>query len=307
MHNQQLNTDMNLKLQGRFRLMVRNKETDEVVRDTGWFENLILDAGLNRMGTGAPISGCAIGTGTSTPTVSDTGLQSLAAWTTTTTTSTGYGNEGAPNYVSFYECGYRFNAGSLNGNYAEIGMGWGSTTMFSRARIVDGLGNPTTISVLSTEYLDVFYMLRVIPDLNTYTSSVVVSGITYSVDRKPANVSSTSVWRPLYNGAVTWVGGQSGSYPVILTNGSLGAVTGSPSGTTQYPSANTTSGTYVGNSYERTGSFTIGLASGNLAGGIKSVQVLGTMCSYQFEFTPALPKDNTKQLVLNGKVTWARV
>lgn len=292
-----------MRMEGRFRLVVRRAVDDSVKTDTGWFKNIITDIGLNRIGTSNAISLCAIGTGTSTPVAGDTSLQTIAASTSTAAPGGSLTNEGTPNYASAREYGYRFNAGTLNGNYSEVGMGWASASLWSRALILNGGGSPTTITVLSSEYLDVYYMIRVVPDLATYNSTVVISGVSYSVDRKPTSVSSTTYWK-FGNGAVTWCTG-GGVNPTAFSGG-LGAVTGSPSGASSaFDSA--TSGTYSNNSLEQTGIATAGLSYGNVSGGISSLAVYGSYCSYQFGFTPVIPKDNTKQLVLNGKVSWARL
>lgn len=294
-------------MQGWFRLMVRRAEDDSIKQDTGWFPNLITDIGLNRLGTNFVIDRCCIGTGTSTPNVADTSLQAFVASASGTAPDvSGITNEGAPNYVSSREFGYRFVAGQLNGNYSEVGMGWGNTTLWSRALIVDGVGSPTTITVLSNEYLDVFYSVRQVPDLADYTSTVVISGVSYSVTRRPSQVSSTGSggWR-FTNGVYTW-STNSGVTPAIAYTGSLGAVNYVPGGSAA-GCETAAQNTYVNNSLEQTGSITFGLTYGNHAGGIKAITVNGSACSYQHEFTPNIPKDSTKQLILNGKVSWNRV
>lgn len=297
----------NVGMQGWFRMMVRRTEDDSLKQDTGWFPNLITDIGLNRLGTYFVIDRCCIGTGTSTPNVADTSLQAFVASTTASAPGVaGNTNEGAPNYVSAQGFGYRFNAGQLNGNYSEVGMGWSNTQLWSRALIVDGVGSPTTITVLSNEYLDVFYSIRQVPDLADYTSTVVISGVSYNVTRRPQSVSYTGAggWH-FVNGVYTWSTG-SGATPTTAYNGSLGSVTSTPSGDSSSSNA-VTQGTYVNNSLEQTGTITYGLDAGNVSGGIKSISVRGSACAYQHEFTPVIPKDNTKQLVLNGKVSWNRV
>lgn len=289
-----------LRLEGLYRLQVRDGASGRLSRDTGWFRNLILDSGLNRLGTGVPVSGMAIGTGTAAPGVGDTQLSSLAAFTTTVAPAgSTTGNEGSPNYASWRQWSYRFGAGSLNGNYSEIGAGWLSASMFSRALILDGGGSPTTISVLSTESLDAYYMLRLVPDLTPHTSVVVISGTSYNVTRKPAQVSS-STWGISGISEIRWLNSNTVAY-----NGSIGAVTGTPSGTSAQTTSNSND-TYVNNSLERTGTISFALTEGNVAGGIKSIQTVGNYCAYQYEFDTAIPKDSTKVLTLNGKIAWSR-
>lgn len=293
-----------MKTQGFLRLVKRSKYTDIVIHDSGWFPNIITDAGLNRRGTGSAISRCCIGTGTAAAVAGDVALGTFVASTQVVAVgAAGITNEGSPNYVSGYEFGFRFNAGVLNGNYSELGMGWADANLWSRALIVDGGGSPTTISVGVTEYLDVFYKVRQVPDLADYTSTVTISGSSYDVTRRPANVSATGAqgWY-FYNNAMFWAGADK-SYGF---SGALAAVTAQPSGDASIFSSYSTDA-YVNNSLESTGSTIAGLDSGNVPGGIKSITVYGGGIAYQYGFVPNLPKDNTKELVLQGKTSWARV
>jgi hypothetical protein len=97
-----------------------------------------------------------------------------------------------------------------------------------------------------------------------------------------------------------------GSNLTVYT-GTMGAVTGTPSGTTASTSNATVLDAYANNSYERTGTITIGLNDCNVTGGIKSM-VFGTnyIC-YQMEFSSKIPKDATKVMTLSGKATWGRL
>lgn len=130
-----------------------------------WSNNLILDAGLNRMGdtTSAWVNYCHVGTDNTVPTVSDTGLGGWVASKTFTTSA--YSAKGSAPYYGYKNYSYRFGQGVAAGNLSEVSVGWSATndSMYSRALIVDGAGDPTTITVLSDEYLDVFYELRCYP------------------------------------------------------------------------------------------------------------------------------------------------
>jgi hypothetical protein len=199
--------------------------------ETPWFDNIILDSGLNRWGTGTIISGAAIGTGTATPASTDTGLQTQTHYTTTTGTGTGITAGGSSPYNNTRTFVYRTTLGALNGNYSEVGVGWASGSMFSRALILDGGGSPTTISVASDEQLDIVYQLSVYPPLTDTSTSVTISGVTHTITGRACNVND--------------VGGLAGDWGVSQTvmslagvsvaacyNGSIGAITGNPSGST---------------------------------------------------------------------------
>lgn len=285
---------------GQFRLVVRGPAGD-IRRDTGWFDNLILDSGLNRWGTGIPVLGVAIGTNATAPAVGQTGLIAQAAYTTTSV-STDSGNLGAPDYISFRTQTYRFSAGTLNGTYAEIGAGWASgANMFSRALIVDILGVPAPVTVGITESLDVSYSFRCYPALTDVVSVVTIGGVSTTVTTRPANVS-TSAWGANINSAK----GTSILFGAAVYSGAIGAVTTTPSGTATSASSSANVA-YVSGSYTLERTATWGLGVGNYAGGVLALRSGFTASeTYQHGFSPAIAKDATKTLTLNASCTWAR-
>lgn len=289
---------------GEYRMVVRRAADRSIVRDTGWFENLITDAGLNRLGSGGWHGHCHIGTGTTTPANGDTALAAQAA-STNSSQILSPANSGSPLYKSTTTIVYRFTAGALNGNYTEVGISWGNTTLFSRALIVDGGGSPTSITVTSSEYLDVYYRLSMVPDLTDSTYSCTISGVTYSVTRRAGDVSNAYAWVPA-NSAWIPCGGRGGSWTIQGYTGTLGAVTGGPngSGTSSFNVA--TPGSYSNNSYQRTSSMSFGLGDLNVSGGIKTLYCHDTVGSWQHEFTPVIPKDDTKIMTLSFSLSWGR-
>jgi hypothetical protein len=288
---------------GRYMLRVIDAATGGVVRETPWFDNIILDAGLNRWGTGNIITGAAIGTGTSTPAATDTGLQSQTVFTTTEGTGAGIVAGVSPNFNNTRTFVYRTALGALNGNFTEVGVGWGSGTMFSRALILDGGGNPTSIAVTSAQQLDIFYQLSIYPPLTDWTDTVTISGVDYDVTGRGCLVSNqNNVW-VVSVGAIslTTVGGGNN----LVSNGAIGAITSTPAGSSGNISS-LTSSTYSNNSMAREGNYTVTLTNGNLAGGIVSSMAGWTLGAFQYQFDPAIPKNNTRTLVLNYRISWAR-
>lgn len=292
-----------LGLSGEYRFVVRSAKTGHIVRETDWSKNLILDAGLNRLGSGQWYGWCHIGTGTTAPANGDTTLATLSA-VTNSLQSTNLSNSGSPNYHTTMTLVYRFNAGSLNGNYTEVGVGWANNLLFSRALIVDGGGSPTSITVTSSEYLDVYYRLSIAPTLTDSTYGVTIGGVGYTVTRRVASVGNANEWNPY---AGPWLPANSVSYTVTASTGTLGPVTGRPSGTTVQFSTDATPGTYSNNSYTRTASLSFGLGDLNVSGGIKSLAINDTPGVWQHEFNNVIPKDSTKVMSLNFSMTWGRV
>lgn len=291
---------------GRYQLIVRDAWGVEK-RRTPWFDNIILDAGLNRWGTGNPILGGAIGTGTSAPVATQTALDTQSTYTTTTgtghNTDTAVGTSPYNNSRTFV---FRTALGALNGNYSEVGVGWASGSMFSRALILDGGGTPTTISVGAAEQLDIVYQLQVFPPLVDTSNLVNISGVDYTVTGRAQFAGSLGGLAWPVSGlaatlAVTSINGAANAY-----SGALGAITANPSGTSTSNGSSAVVGAYVNNSLSRTGRSTLALAEGNVSGGIKSTSFFWNFAAFQYEFSPILPKNNTKTLTLDYSVTWAR-
>ena len=73
---------INAGVSGHFTMMTTNTKTGEQ-KVVASFPNLILDAGLERMGTGDYLDVCRVGSGTSLPTVLQTQLDAKIASTNT--------------------------------------------------------------------------------------------------------------------------------------------------------------------------------------------------------------------------------
>lgn len=147
------------ELAGRFRLETSGGERGYI--DHGWNENLILNAGIDRLLStviGTTLS--FISVGSSSVSVSPTQTQLLNKIATTnrsTKESYGYSDEG----FGFSRLSVQFDQGAAAGNISELGIGWDvSGVLFSRALVVDGAGLPTAITVLPDEFLTVTYELR---------------------------------------------------------------------------------------------------------------------------------------------------
>ena len=209
-------------------------------------------------------------------------------------------NAGASNYESKHTVTYEFALGAVVGNMAEIGVGWASTgaTLFSRARIVDGGGSPTTITVLVTEILQATYRLTAFPTLTDSTSTFLVSGVSTTYVSRLASAANYL--------NIGYSASELISNPQMdVRNGSLGAITGTPSGSSVAISA-AASPAYIPGTYYRDSVFTAALAQGNLSGGISAVYFQGSGAFGQISFSPVIAKDNTKTLSLTFRTAWAR-
>lgn len=297
--------EIKASLAGRFKLVATNSQGKERVL-ADWFDNLILDAGLNRLGTGGAIDRMSVGSGNSTPTVGQTALDALLGTTTSQSTSPVRGYDSVGNQYVFIRWTYRFAAGVVVGNVAEVGAGW-STGLFSRALIKDSDGSPTTVTVLSDETLDVIYEVRVyLP--SDVTDTLTISGVTHNIVLRPEQISnlSSSYW-DFNTGFNSGLGSPNSSAGGGQTYGpgALGGILVAPGGAAiSGSSAFAGVGSYVNNSNERIYRNTFGLTSGNAP--IYNMSFYSRIGAYKASFDPPIAKDNTKVLTIDWKITWAR-
>lgn len=271
---------------------------------TDWFDNLVLDSGLNAIGTASQLSACVVGTSNTAVSAAQTTLSGFLAGTTDIQ-ETNYGVGGSGPYYGYKTIRYRFAQGVATGNINEVGVGPSKTsgaTLWSRALTVNGGGTPTTVTVLADEVLDVTYEIRLYaPVADGAGGPFSIGGVNYNVDWRAANVTSANTWGQYIGSTASFA--PTGSTHVAY-NGAMGAVTGAPSGTAS--SLTMSNAAYSNNSLQRDGIASYGLTQGNLSGGILSTAILTTLGSYQFEFDAAIPKDDTKTLVLNYRIAWDR-
>lgn len=308
---------------GEFRLRVYRPD-GQCRHDTGFFPNLITDLGLDQPGGVSPslMAAISVGTGNTAPAVSDTTLVARVA-TSTVDEGSSYtasvGTPGDPDWYTAYTFTRRFGAGAAAGNLAEIGVTASSSpwNCFSRALILDGGGSPTTLTVLSDEYLDASYRLRwyagnVLSDVND-TISISGSGSHDIVLRRAEVDGGSNFWRPSF----TWNAGTATSNTATAYNGSIGAIDARPSGTAS-PLTSNSNATYTPGDWYRNYSCVWGLNDGNLAGGISAILCCaGTgrvspgsggsaAAAYQFSLDPVINKNDTQILTMNFRQTWAR-
>lgn len=158
-----MNVNIGLAVGALFKLNV-HKGDGVPTKDTGWFHNLVLDTGLKYLSVGDAITHCYVGSGNSEPTINQTGLDVHLAGTNIVMRNIETGRElGAAKPYYWMRRTYRFNEGVAKGVLAEVGTGWALGSLFNRTLIKDDLGNPTTITILEDEFLDVVVEFRVYP------------------------------------------------------------------------------------------------------------------------------------------------
>jgi hypothetical protein len=321
-----------LKIQGFLKARITKVNGD--VFESDWFPNIITDSGLNLIGSMGGfnpqdyiIYSIKIGTGNSAPTTGDTVLQTLVAATSTNSPLT-YPSAtppAAPYYAREAIFGKRFAQGIV-GNIAEIGCFNYSDQMFCRALIRDAGGSPTTLTLVATDILDVFYKIKVYPQVAEEAFSAVYGGVTHTGTSKMTRLGTSAV-RPVNSAAGTtelsplfYVGVQPHTYTSgglgwkyrLVSNGSFSGTPGDGiQGTPIYEPINdggspgvVLSGSYVNGTFYRdfSLSFTISLANGNITG----YEYYSSLGFFGYIWSPAIIKDNTKTLTLKSRISWAR-
>lgn len=302
------NINIEHKVKGRLRLVVKGPDGEDRI-DTGWFDNLITNQGLDMMGgylqVVAPYtyaSAVGVGTGTATPSVTDTNLTSfLASVAASTDFETQAYIPGPPAYWSGVYI-YNFAIGAVVGNIAEVGVGNNNTTsmsLFNHQLILVG-GVPGTISVTSTDQLSVYFELDMYLNTTDTSYSFIMNSVTYSGIYRLSNIGTVPYFlHYLVNGA--------GAVPprFIGYNGTIGAITGVPSGASGQASGFTAAAYSVG-TYTRSFTTSMALADVNLSGGISAFTFETNHGKFQFSCSPVLPKNSLSTITLNWAVSWAR-
>jgi len=283
---------------GKYRLQTINPENGLVTKDTGWFDNLITNAGLDYLGnsTGIAYLGvCRVGTGNSVPANANVALDAQIAAVFVPQTP-GLAYQGGPNYGVTATYYYDFPVGAAAGNLSEVGIApGGGSDLFSRALIVDGFGAPTTITVLITEILRVSYQITVYPPLIDNVFNVTISGVVYTCTARACGV--TTNWEPRDTFATL-------SQPnTQLGTGGLVPIYNNP-----YPDlGGQTSGTlsaYTPGNYYIDGQSFFGVGVGN--GVIQLIEVGFNNNTFQILISPTMTKTNLQTLTLNFRRSWAR-
>lgn len=301
-----------IEMSGHVRMVTNGPERGRMLQ--GDFDNLILNQGLERIGTGAPLGACQVGTGTSAASVTQSALDSFVAGTGSLIAQSNTFVTGATPYWSCTFT-YRFAEGAAAGILAEVGMGWAATgsNLFSRARILDAGGNPTTITVLSSESLDVEYTLRFYIPLTDVTGSRMMFGVMTDYVVRATDVSSGDLW------GVSWFAlGTPDNSAVLLCYAApspLGTINQRPSGVYIGGPTSSSAEAYVGNSLRLVGNANLSLSDGNAAGGIGAAIFsvrrvyngsFGSPAAFQVSFDPPVAKTSDYLATFRFAISWAR-
>lgn len=288
---------------------------DGRVRPLGTFPNLITDGGLDMLGTYAnEFAVCAVGSGNTAPANGNTALVALVASTGNAIAATNT-IQGSSPYFGTTTVTWQFPTGAAAGNLSEVGIGTTATSLYSRALILDGGGAPTTITILSTEALNVTYIMQQYVPLVDVTGTITLAAVNYGYTIRAANATNTTFWCKVF-GLQTPPNLRSG-FQSALSTGTLGAITSQPGGSAFNDSGCSTAA-YTPGSLTLQSTANWDINHGNAPGGIGSMIITagnqttgGGSASFgtgqwQIAFSPVIPKDATKVLQIVLNVSWAR-
>lgn len=301
-----MNVQINNSVGARFKLVARKASTEEITRETGWFKNIVLDTGLNQMSVGTWIDRVRVGSGNSTPVASQTQLDSTIASTTSLNGGSGTISKQtttSPYYVTAKRT-YRFLEGVAAGNISEVGCGWGNgLDLWNRALVKDLNGDPTTITVLSDEFLDVIVEVRYYPT-QSFSGS-------FNLLNKTGQVVSSHTYTglPQFDEYNTVGFNKVAGVRTFFYSGIMNDVTTRPLG--QLGIANTVSTYPSPRTLTCTGNFPLNEANGS----IKTIYQMFTTVTtsnaaqasvYKFEIDPPIVKTNQMVMTVVTSVSWDR-
>lgn len=321
-------------LKSRFRLVKTCAATGEVRQDSGWFDNLIVNQGLDQLAdsNGSPpaFGGCVVGSGNTPPLPGNTLLESFVAGTGTIQDAIRIENISvAPFYIGT-RLTYRFGEGVAAGNLSEVGIvihnitvpptaPTGTTPLFSRALILDGGGNPTTITVLSDEFLDVIWEMRTyLPDdaVGNFSLDILGTPTVHSYTIRPSLVTNARVWN--FPGSGTSPGGSqralfangtsvgdTGGVGSMVSNGTIDNISNNITGSRLLMEVDGTRSTYVNGDYFLDLTFNYGLNQGNANPSITAIAFGCGAVYFQMSISPGVAKTNQRVFSIVLRVSWA--
>lgn len=288
---------LQLGIRGRYKFEISKDGVNK--RTVAEFDNLITNNGLNAICAGNNFAATVcVGTGTAPPTTTDNGLGNPVA--RQTQTSVTRNSTGSPNYTVRTIYTFNYAQGAAAGNLTEVGTGDASTgnqiIAMSRALILDGLGNPTTLTVLADEFLTITYTLLLQPVLTDVTNTVGP----YTLTIRPANITTIGI------GLNGWAADNiaSGARAGFLHSGALGPITGTPGGST-ISATTLTKSAYVTGTFTVNYTFSWNPATGALAVTAMHLQ-LNNQC-YQIGISPTINKTTSQSVTINFRMVAARL
>ena len=308
---------MQVGLYGEVKVIV--KRADDTVRlDTGFFPNVITNLGLDAIGNDNDLFNfCAVGGGNSKPLNTNTKLDNFLAAGSRISSESKYDYDPVRD-TEFYKCsrtvGYRFE-GLDNKNISEVGLvgdyASGQHPAYTRTLIKNSAGEPTVITVLSGEILELQYRLWQVFDVKDKDQVVtaMIDGVEVPFNVKirlagvGGNLGGSWSYAAVVGAHLTF---QGNNYHQFGT-GELGEITGQNSGLADI--INLSWEAYQPSTYKR--KFYVNASITDAVHPIRSFLFFTGLGAYQVRFGTVdgdLPIDKTKQdiLQLGFEMSWGR-
>ena len=319
---------MHIGMAGEVRTVVRRADGTIKV-DTGYQKNLILNKGLDFFGGvdgGNIFYNCVIGTGNSTPVSTQTQLDAAIKGVFSAGEVSSKVDYNAALDGDFYKTNltnkYIFSGFANNTNVTEVGLASSyidnsNYYLCTRALIKDTNGNPTVITLMSDETLEIYYKVwqvfslvdktgviqledngGVFTDYNYIARMAFVGG---------ASTGGTATYSSIIGDKLKTGYGNSDSE---VKTGNIGSFASSPSGSTMLQvNPLGVIGEYTAGQYKVL--VNIPLALGQANGNIRSILMITTMGFYQFQFSSVanaspITKANTQKMTFAFEFSWGR-
>jgi hypothetical protein len=167
--------DIGFKLHGEFKFII--KRGGVIIKETIFQDNIITDLGLKHIAalTGTSVASnlyyCLLGTGTTTPTSSDTALAAYANYKSRSSATYSLGSTND----RYMQLQWDYAAGDVVGTWTEVAIAWSSATsdnIFNRMLIAD----PVTTTADDT--LTIIYNLHFVRSSDTPTeNTIIIDGV----------------------------------------------------------------------------------------------------------------------------------
>jgi hypothetical protein len=169
--------DLGFKVYGEFHVI---KKTRGIITQELKFRNIITDIGLRRIASlrsnyiyANVLTYCQLGTGSATPTSSDTALAAYANYKSYSSHMTRLGSTND----RYLKMQWDYAAGAVVGTWTELAVAWSAATsdnIFCRMLFKDVLGNPTSVTTTSDDTLTIVYYLHIVRSSDTPTENTIM-------------------------------------------------------------------------------------------------------------------------------------
>jgi len=192
------------------------------------------------------------------------------------------------------------------GTLAEVGVGNSNKQLLSRALIKDAQGNPTSITVLPDEILQVSWVFRLYWPQNTVSGTVNIIG-SGQHDFELAACATDYDWGFPY-GKLNLVPKSIAYIQKNIT--ALLPITQRPNTSSAHSFGGVSNAPYINNTFKATATYTVPIAIGNYSEGISgflfTINNANSSPMFQARFDPPIMKTANDSLSLTVSTSWAR-